>query len=498
MRWLSLVLALVVFFVSVFVSGFASRPAFAAGALTVDGRFFRDSSGGVVLLRGADVGGNSKVPPFKAIGPLTQLDPLATWGMNVVRLLFTWEAYEGQQGVYDDAGYLAYYIGLVHGAGQRGIYVIVDFHQDAFSRYSLQGCGEGFPQWALPSTVTPAVPDNGADCADWGTRQVGDPDITTTWNAFYAAGSPARAAYLTMIARVATALAGESAVIGYDLLNEPLGDEQTQIAPLYADAVAAIRAVDSKAIAFVSPNGITSAGTATKLPQPTFGNFAYAPHFYDPIVQVTKSWNDSDESIGFGNMISVSTAWNVPLFLGEFGAPPDVDGLDGYMGAIHTQLNSALASGTQWAYTPGWTPTAKDGWNAEDFSIVDDSGAIRANFRPRPFPRRVGGTPTLLSVSNETLPKQNALQLTWDNDPAAGVTELYLPAAYFGGKVSVDGDGDVKCKRDGDLAQCTAASKGTKSVRAAYPSSRCGLTGAEALAFLALVRRRRRQRSRMR
>src|ERR1700722_13488893 len=101
MRWLALLLAVV-------LVPWAS-PAFASGALTVDGRFFRDATGGTVILRGADVGGNSKVPPFKAIDPVSQLDPLPTWGMNVIRLLFTWEAYEGVKGTYDDSGYLAYY-----------------------------------------------------------------------------------------------------------------------------------------------------------------------------------------------------------------------------------------------------------------------------------------------------------------------------------------------------------------------------------------------------
>ena len=369
MRWLGFAIALV-----------STTPAFAAGALTVDGRYFRDSTGGVVILRGADVAGNSKVPPFKALtDPTTQLDPLPTWGMNVIRLLFTWEAYEGVKGTYDDAGYLAYYKSVVEAAGQRGIYVVVDFHQDAFSRYSLAGCGEGFPQWALPPTVTPATPDNGADCANWGQRQIGDADINTSWNDFYSDANGVRTAYLAMIARVATALSSETAVIGYDLLNEPLGDEPTQLAPLYSDAAAAIRAVDPKAILFVSPNGVTSAGEATKLPQPTFTNYCYAPHFYDPTVSLLKSWGGSDESIGFGAMTGTATTWGVPLFLGEFGAPPDVDEVDGYMSAMAAQLNTALASGAQWAYTPGWTPTAKDGWDVEDFSIVDDTGALRAN-----------------------------------------------------------------------------------------------------------------------
>ncbi|HEX4460606.1 MAG TPA: cellulase family glycosylhydrolase [Polyangia bacterium] len=482
MRWLGFALALV------------STPAFAAGALTVDGRFFRDQTGGVVIMRGADVGGNSKVPPFKAIDPVTQLDPLPTWGMNVIRLLFNWEAYETVKGTYDDAGYLAYYKSVVEAAGARGLYVVVDFHQDAFSRWALQGCGEGFPEWALSTTVTPATPDNGADCANWGQRQIGDAGINTNWADFYSDANGVRTAYLAMIARVATALSSETAVIGYDLLNEPLGDEVKDIAPLYNDAVAAIRGADPAAIIFVSPNGVTSAGEATKLPQPTFTNYCYSPHFYDPTVSLLQSWGGSDESIGFGAMIGTSTAWGVPLFLGEYGSQPSVDEVDGYMTAMYTQLNAALASGAQWAYTPGWTPTAKDGWDVEDFSIVDNTGALRANFRSRPFARRIAGTPLTLSVSDEMDAKDNGLQLSWTNDPTAGATELYVPAAYFGGTVSVDGDGDVKCKLAGDLATCTAKSAGTKNVRAvAAPKKRCGLTGAEALAFVLLFRRRRKR-----
>src|SRR6266404_1588722 len=113
-------------------------------ALHADGSFFRDDAGGVVLLRGVDVAGNAKVPPFRAITDAAQLDPLPRLGVDVVRLLFTWEAYEPSPGAYDDA-YLAYYNGVVDAAAARGLWVVADFHQDAFSRSSIGGCGEGFP-----------------------------------------------------------------------------------------------------------------------------------------------------------------------------------------------------------------------------------------------------------------------------------------------------------------------------------------------------------------
>jgi endoglycosylceramidase len=470
----------------------AAQPA-RGGVLRTDGSFFRDDHGRVVLLRGVDVAGNSKVPPFEPISDGAQLDPLPRDGLDAVRLLFTWEAYEPQPGVYDD-NYLAWYTRTVEAAGARGLWVIVDFHQDAFSRFALAGCGEGFPSWALPSSVPPATPDNGAACADWGKRQLGDPQLGAAWDAFYADTSGVRTRYLMMVARVAAALASEPSLVGYDLLNEPAGDEVTQIGPLYEDAARAIRAVDATAILFVSPAGITSAGNATRLSRPTFGNFAYAPHFYDPGIFLYHGWGGSDENGPFAEMTGTASAWGVPLFVGEYGAPPSTDLVDPYLGTLHQQLDRALASGAQWVYTPGWTATAKDGWNTEDFSIVDDTGALRANFRLRPTLQYVAGTPTAFTVSDETVARKNALQLTWQHDPAAGETVLFAPLVYFGGATSLAADGDLRCKSAGDFVHCTAPSAGVKRLRVSAPSPRCGLTGAETLLLVALWRRLRRRR----
>jgi endoglycosylceramidase len=452
----------------------ASGAARASGSLHTDGGFFRDARGGVVLLRGVNVAGNAKVPPFRGITDEAQLDPLPRWGLNVVRLLFIWEAYEPQPGAYDDA-YLADYLRVVRAAGARGLQVIVDFHQDAYSRFSIGGCGEGFPAWTLPPTVTAATPDNGPGCADWGQRMLGEPVLKATWDAFYADTTGARTRWLAMIGRVAQALAGEDAVIGYDLLNEPGGDEATQLAPLYEDAARVLRAADPAAILFVSPGALTSAGTTTKLPRPSFDNLAFSPHFYDPIVFLLKSWTGDDESAVFQSMTNTATTWGVPLFLGEYGAPPSTQDVAGYLSALAGQLDLALSSGAQWVYTPGWTPTAKDGWNTEDFSIVDDAGALRANFVPRPFARRVAGTPLMLQA--------DPFFVAWQHDPAAGETELYVPAG-----LNVTGEDDVRCVRDGDIARCTAATAGVKRVRAGE-DARCGLTGGELLLLLMMARR---------
>jgi hypothetical protein len=182
-------------------------------------------------------------------------------------------------------------------------------------------------------------------------------------------------------------------------------------------------------------------------------------------------------------MQTTASSWSAALFVGEYGAPPSTQNVGGYLEMLNGNLDRLLASGAQWAYTPGWTPDKKDGWNLEDFSIVDDTGALRANFVPRPSAQRIAGTPLALAVS------PTELRLDWSHDPTAGQTNLFAPAAWFGGTVSVAVTGDVQCKVAGHLVGCIAPTPGTKTVRVT-PAPRCGL-GGELVLLLWLLRRRR-------
>ena len=71
------------------------------------------------------------------------IDDLVKWGFNFVRLGVMWEAVEDVRGQYNYT-YLDEIEKLVNKLGAKGIYTMIDAHQDVAAR-SL--CGEGFPNF---------------------------------------------------------------------------------------------------------------------------------------------------------------------------------------------------------------------------------------------------------------------------------------------------------------------------------------------------------------
>jgi hypothetical protein len=138
--------------------------------LTTDGHWFVDEQGRRLLLRGVNLGGDSKMPytpdgrthlpsdfsdhrivsfvgrPFPLADADSHFRRLRHWGFNTLRLLTTWEAIEHRgPGAYDEA-YLDYFYEIVKRAGEHGFYLFIDPHQDVWSRLS-GGCGA--PGWTL-------------------------------------------------------------------------------------------------------------------------------------------------------------------------------------------------------------------------------------------------------------------------------------------------------------------------------------------------------------
>lgn len=138
--------------------------------IRIEGSHFTDEQGRTLMLRGVNLSGSSKVP-FRPEGATFRLDGffdhrnvsfvgrpflleeadehlsrLAVWGFTFLRFLITWEAVEhAGPGIYDEE-YLDYIRAVVKMAGNYGISLFIDPHQDEWSRFTG---GDGAPGWTL-------------------------------------------------------------------------------------------------------------------------------------------------------------------------------------------------------------------------------------------------------------------------------------------------------------------------------------------------------------
>src|SRR5579875_1608466 len=189
----------------------------AASGLGQTGRWITDSEGRVVILHGLNQ--VYKVPPYEPSANGFGDDDaafLAANGFDAVRVGVIWAAVEPQPGVYDDA-YLASIAQTVQTLANHGIVSLLDFHQDL---YNEKFQGEGAPAWAVEDggLKNPALGFPG--------NYLGNPAEWRTWDNFWK-NAPApdgvglQDHYARAWAHVAAYFAGDKAVAGYDVLNEP-------------------------------------------------------------------------------------------------------------------------------------------------------------------------------------------------------------------------------------------------------------------------------------
>jgi endoglycosylceramidase len=357
----------------------------------------------------------------------------------------------------------------VENARRLGLRVIVDLHQDAYSRYLRPGCGEGFPAWTVPDTDR-APARAAADCSPfWGVQMALTPAMHAAFRSLYAAGRT-RAAYIRLWARVAAHFKSQPAVIGYDILNEPWGDEAAELAPLYRDVAREIHKADPGAIVFVESRvfPVSFGWAGTKLPRPDYAPFAYAPHYYDPLVIASNRWSPLLKGIegrGLRKMAVTAASWNAPLFVGELGVTGATRDPGPFMEFQYARLAASFASWAQWSYSPNWTPDRKDGWNGEDTSIVDEKGRLKAFFPLMPGAQAIGGRPLAQKLARGA-GGELTLELKWEDSGKNLATEVYAPPPAARWSMKAEG-ADLRCAAEAGrpVIACRSAVAGEKSLR---------------------------------
>jgi len=226
-------------------------------------------------------------------------------------------------------------------------------------------------------------------------------------------------------------------------------------------------------------------------PPPSFedaSRLVYAPHFYDGMTLFTRRFNphlnfnlfnlrpligEADirayfsEQFGRFRRIADGTLGDVPIVVGEFGIPFDLNGASAYQaGDFSAQataldynlraLDDCLLNYTLWNYTPDNSNKRGDHWNGEDLSIFSrdqqrdpsdiDSGGRALSAVVRPCAKKVAGEPLNMRFD------RRRGQFTFSFRHDSGVTEpteLFVPNSQFpdGYRVEVS-DGEYEILRD--------------------------------------------------
>jgi endoglycosylceramidase len=278
----------------------------------------------------------------------SQLPPL---GYNVIRLNVSWSLLEPAPGRID-ASYVGRIAQVVSWARKAGIYVVLDMHQDAWSKYIYTGPSEtcaaplepirgfdGAPLWASQHTA-PA-------CALHGTREL-DAAVQEDFQKLYddAAGPDGvglQEHYSAAMVALALRFAGQPTVAGYEIINEPSpgfnaapGEaDSTELFPFYAKVIARVRSEvpGFRQLFFIEPNverDVTD-HSAIVTPWSTYSpypNVVYAPHIYTgtfTLDQQAASTRFFPSEAGYESAISDAKALGLPLWIGEFGNNPEND-----------------------------------------------------------------------------------------------------------------------------------------------------------------------------
>ena len=151
-------------------------------------------------------------------------------GFDAVRLLVHWSQLEPSPGKYDDA-YIRRMQQILSWAERYSLDVLIDFHQDNFAKKSTFCCADdGAPAWAWLVNDTKLTEAEKIEIGflkkfipqlDWSGAEV-------AFQAFWTnvrvpeTGIGLQVHYIQAVAALVRATANSSAVIGYELMNEPL------------------------------------------------------------------------------------------------------------------------------------------------------------------------------------------------------------------------------------------------------------------------------------
>ncbi|MGV9934696.1 cellulase family glycosylhydrolase [Streptomyces olivaceoviridis] len=377
------------------------------------------------------------------------LRDLRARGFDFARLLVFWDDLEPAPGRYSRR-YLHKIERVLDWAHRHDVKVVIDAHQDVFGPAFGH---RGIPEWATRTDGLPftAHPD------DWFAEYF-EPAVQRAFTHLYE-DEDLRRAQAGMWRTLAARFARHPAVLGYDLINEPMGEpkpgedlptaarriEREQLTPMYDRLADAVRSADRDAWLFVEPTPVVGEGVPTGLGRVHDPRVVYAPHFYDAAMEAGA---DYDPGAGWIEayeraVTAYPKRYRVPVVVGEWGPP------DSSLPHMDRFYRDAMASLGR--YTSGWAGYV---WcYGGGYCALDGTGAFRAHkeLTAEPYAQAVAGTVRSAAYDAGT----GVYRLVYRAAPhGSRVTELSLPPGAW--RITPDGGASV-VRRTAGRARVTAA-----------------------------------------
>ena len=414
-------------------------PADDAPYAVVDGAI-EDADGRTVLLRGVNLSGMHKVPPYFDFHEAPDFAAVRTrLGMNSLRFLLEWAAVEPTRGAYDD-DYLDDVRTRLDWAHDAGLLVVLDMHQDLYGEGFLGG--NGAPRWTCDEAryADYEPPD------DWFLGYL-DPNVTACFDGLWT-DEALQDDFARMWRHVAEAFADHPAVIGFEPINEPWQGsfsletfEPAALQPFYERVVPAVREAAPHWLAFLEPSSMSNLGRDSLLAPFPFDDVVYAPHAYDASFERGEGFDDDNRTAAFDKLEKLAAearGMGAALWIGEYGGDARLPGIEAYMDAEVEAASAVFAGSAYW-----------DASRGEGFGLYDDDGLEKpaiADAIVRAGPERVAGALTRWATDDG-----GALTVAYTARGDAP-TVLVAPARAFPHGVVVDCDG-CSARVDGDVIE---------------------------------------------
>ena len=434
-----------------------------------EGRWFTDARGRAVVLHGLNM--VYKVGSYRPADTGFSADDarfLSRNGFNTIRLGIIYKGLEptppGADGKPEySKPYLRSVAKTERVLAKRGIYTLLDFHQDL---YNERFQGEGWPDWQTIDDGVPSEPQQGFPA-----NYIVNAGLQRAFDNFWAntvvEGRGLQDAYAAAWRRVAGKFERKPYVMGYDLLNEPWpGSEfgpqgcasttgcpqfdSTTLTEFTDRVLERIREVDPETLVFYEPLvtfdfGADSSHGDTGDPEAgfSFHNYCLPGAFGGP---GSGPSCEPLEDMVFDNADKQAEETGDVPFLTEFGATDNLETIE----RLVRLADEHMTSWQEWHYCDCADPTTSGtGVQAlvpdptkppQGDNVEREKLAVLA----RPYPRAVAGTPTSYGFDPET----HRFQLTYGAKRPDGTraprrldTEVFVPKIQYpdGYRAQIDG-----------------------------------------------------------